>query len=93
MDKNEVYVTTNLNDDTLWKKTIKLASVHWINEPPVDGQYQIRSRHRAPLVSAKLKIENSEVILDLETPQRAIAVGQSVVIYDRDVCLGGGIIV
>jgi tRNA-specific 2-thiouridylase len=93
MEKNEVYVTTNLNDDTLWKKTIRLASVHWINDKPADGCYQIRSRHRAPLVNANLKSENDEVILELDTPQRAIAAGQSVVIYDGDVCLGGGIII
>ncbi len=92
MDKNEVYITTNLNDDTLWKKTIQLSNVHWINDVPVNGNYQIRSRHRAPLVNAGLKIENDDVILELETPQRAIAAGQSVVIYDNDACLGGGII-
>ena len=92
MDKNEVYVTTDLNDDTLWKKVITLSNVHWINEAPVDGIYQIRSRHRAPLIDANLKTVGSDVVLELENPQRAIAVGQSVVIYDGEICLGGGII-
>lgn len=93
MDKNEVYVTTNLNDDTLWKRSIRFANIHWINNQPVEGNYQIRVRHRAPLAEAKLTYVDDLVSLELVNPERAIATGQSVVIYDDDVCLGGGIIV
>jgi len=94
MDKNEVYVTTDLNDDTLWKKDIVLSSVHWINKAPQNGAYHIRIRHRAPLVLAQLAIlENGEVKLQLDESERAVAAGQSVVVYDNDTCLGGGIIV
>jgi tRNA-specific 2-thiouridylase len=88
MDKNEVYVTRDLNDGTLWKKDIQLSSLHWINEAPADGEYQIRIRHRAPLIAAHLQGS----ILELSEPQRAITSGQSVVIYHDEVCLGGGII-
>jgi tRNA U34 2-thiouridine synthase MnmA/TrmU len=35
---------------------------------------------------------NNEVRVKLDTPQFAIASGQSAVFYDRDVLLGGGII-
>jgi len=93
MDKNEVYVTTDLNDDTLWKKIINLTDLHWINVTPKDGKYQIRVRHRAPLIEASLEFVDCGVILNLDHPERAIAPGQSVVIYDGDVCLGGGIII
>jgi tRNA-specific 2-thiouridylase len=93
MDKNEVYVTTDLNDDSLWKKTVRLSSVHWINEAPSEGEYMIRVRHRAKLIKAQIKITSGEVVLELAEPERAVAAGQSVVIYDGDVCLGGGIII
>jgi len=93
MDKNEVYVTTDLNDNTLWKDTIKLSDVHWINEAPSEGKYKIRVRHRAPLIDTSLSFDDSDIILKLENPQRAIAPGQSIVIYDGDICLGGGIII
>jgi tRNA-specific 2-thiouridylase len=93
MEKNEVYVTTDLNDDTLWKNTINLASTHWINDAPVDGEYMIRVRHRAKLIRANIKTtSDNEVVLELVEPERAVAAGQSVVIYDDDTCLGGGII-
>jgi len=94
MNKNEVYVTTNLNDDTLWRKTINLTDLHWINDAPGDGKYEIRVRHRAPLVGAVISLgDDSTLKLTLDNPERAIAPGQSVVIYDGDICLGGGIIV
>ncbi len=93
MAKNEVYVTTDLNDETLWRKKISLASIHWINQAPSIGRYQIRVRHRAPLVWANLSYVDNNVELELDSPERAIAPGQSVVIYDGQECLGGGIIV
>lgn len=88
MDKNEVYVSRDLGDESLWRHEISLSSLHWINEAPADGTYQIRVRHRAPLVAARLTGD----ILQLDDPQRAVTAGQSVVIYDGDICLGGAIV-
>ena len=93
MDKNEVYVTTDLNDESLWKNQTRLSAVHWTNEAPLEGDYAIRIRHRAKLVKAHLSYEANEVVLQLSNPERAIAPGQSVVIYSDRVCLGGGIII
>ena len=92
MDNNEVYVTTDLNDTSLWKVSIQLGSVHWINKIPDDDRYQIRVRHRAALIDAKLEYADDQVILHLEDQQRAVAAGQSVVVYRDDICLGGGIV-
>jgi len=88
MDKNEVYVTRDLNDSELWKNQVNLTSLHWINGEPADGEYSIRIRHRANLVAATLQGSS----LQLVDPQRAIAAGQSVVIYRGEECLGGGIV-
>ena len=88
MDKNEVYVSRDLQDGSLWRHNVQLTSVHWINDAPADGDYQIRIRHRAPLVTAHLASDT----LHLDEPQRAVAAGQSIVIYSGDVCLGGGIV-
>ncbi|HEV7952334.1 MAG TPA: tRNA 2-thiouridine(34) synthase MnmA [Candidatus Saccharimonadales bacterium] len=92
MDKNEVYVTTDLNDQTLWKATVQLDAAHWINETPPEGTYEIRIRHRAALTAADLTFDDDKVSLKLHDEQRAIASGQSVVIYLGDICLGGGIV-
>lgn len=95
MEKNEVYVTTNLNDDALWKPELTVTNMHWISgEAPNEGAYMIRVRHRAPLTNATLRHgEGGEVILALASPERAVAPGQSVVMYDGERCVGGGILV
>ncbi|MES2630475.1 MAG: tRNA 2-thiouridine(34) synthase MnmA [Patescibacteria group bacterium] len=93
MEMNEVYVTTNLNDDALWRPELTIASVHWINETPQPGEYQIRVRHRATLIATELSFnEGGSVNLHLGNAERAVAAGQSVVIYHDDVCIGGGIV-
>lgn len=89
MAKNEVYVSTNLQDESLWRQEIQLAAVHWVGEVPQNGEYQVRVRHRAPLVPARLDGN----MLHLNDAQRAVAPGQSAVLYDGDVCLGGGIVI
>ncbi len=94
MDKNEVYVTTDISDSSLWAKQLNLTDVHWINEPPKNGQaLQVRTRHRAPLSKCKIIIENDQIQLDLKDEIRAATPGQSAVIYDGEQCLGGGIII
>jgi tRNA-specific 2-thiouridylase len=95
MKKNEVYVTTDLDDKNLWTKQLVLGGVHWINESPtVGGVYLVRTRHRAPLVTAHVvKIDKTNTTLELKDEIRAATPGQSVVLYDKDIVVGGGIIV
>lgn len=92
MDKNEVYVTTDLNDTNLWKTEVALHSIHWIGTTPLGGTYDIRIRHRAPLIRAELTFTDLGVALKLHDQQRAVAAGQSIVVYDGQTCLGGGIV-
>lgn len=94
IDKNEVYVSRDLNQLDLWIEKIILKDLHWINQAPdINKVYQIRTRHQAPLVEAQIKDYNTQrLVLNLDSPQRAITSGQSVVFYDGSVCLGGGIV-
>jgi tRNA-specific 2-thiouridylase len=88
MAKNEVYVSTDLNDETMWRREIKLTNTHWIDGEPTMGSYKVRIRHRAPLIDCGM--EGDKLIL--AQPQRAITPGQSAVLYDGEICLGGGIV-
>ena len=94
IEKNEVIVSTDLNDEAFWKRTINLNNLHWINDQPSNGQYQVRVRHRAKLIPAELEVSGAEEAkLTFENPERSINSGQSVVIYFDLECLGGGIVV
>ena len=93
MAKNEVYVTTDLNDEALWRSQVTLGDVHWIGQQPDAGAYQVRIRHRAPLVAATISYApDGQLLVSLSDEQRAVASGQSMVIYNAAICLGGGIV-
>jgi len=93
MKKNEVHVTTDLQDQNLWSKGIKLTDIHWINNAPKNGaKLQVRTRHRAPLIDCEVSYKNNETFITLKDEIRAITPGQSAVLYDNDQVLGGGII-
>lgn len=96
MKKNEVYVTTNIQDDKLWTETIHLTALHWIQGRPEQGKtYMMRSRHGAELLPAKIlqgRVKG-EIRLQLESAVRANTPGQSVVLYDGDMVLGGGVVI
>ena len=97
MKKNEVHVTTDLQDEKLWSSKIKLADVHWINgEPSAKDRLKVRTRHRAKLITVKKldppKADNSKWVAELEDEVRALTPGQSAVFYHSDICLGGGIV-
>ncbi len=94
MATNQVRVTTDINDKNLWTNRLNMTDIHWINITPKDGQeVQVRTRHRAPLISAKLVIEGDDIHLKLKDDIRAATPGQSAVIYDQQAVLGGGILV
>lgn len=87
MDKNEVYVSRNLQDSELVRSEVELQELHWISAEP-SGEILARIRHRGKLLPATL----AGTTLTLTEPERAITAGQSVVFYQDEVCLGGGIV-
>lgn len=89
MEKNEVYVSRSIDNESLWRKELRLADIHWIDQAPrKDKDVQVRLRHRGTLFDAKIDGD----IVHLSASERAVAAGQSAVIYDGDECLGGGIV-
>ncbi len=98
--RNEVYVTARLDDDRLWRRSLQLTDLHWINSAPEPGRtYQVRTRYRAPLVECKIVLEDgpigssSTARIELSEEVRAITPGQSAVLYDGERVVGGGIVV
>lgn len=95
MAKNQVFVSRNLNQGGLWTRAIKLRDCFWTHQAPASGQaYQVRLRHLAPLIEAEVVVDAGDTAtVQFATDQKAIASGQSVVVYADGLCLGGGIAV
>ncbi len=87
MENNIVYVSKNLNAKDLWISELELKDI-FLRDEPSSENITVRIRHRAPLIPAKL--QGNKIIF--ENQIKNIAAGQSVVFYEGDVCLGGGII-
>lgn len=95
MDKNEVYVTTDLQDERLWAGELVLASPHWINgSPETTGSYKVRTRYRAELIDITgiAQLPDGTWHLKLKDEVRALTPGQSAVLYEADRVVGGGIV-
>ena len=95
MQKNEVFVTTNLQDPHLWSNKLELTSLHWINQAPEAGRaYTLRTRYRAPLVPVKdFEATERGLRFDLQDDIRALTPGQSAVLYEGERVVGGGIVI
>ncbi len=93
IDKNTITVSNKNDMDEIvnGKKEIILKNINWINKKPKFGiSLEARSRYRQILDKIKVKDEST---IEFERPQYTLSSGQSLVIYDGDICVGGGIIV
>jgi tRNA-specific 2-thiouridylase len=93
VEKNTLSVSKKTSDGELPNGVteVKLREVNWIERTPKFGTLlEARSRYRAPL--QKIKIVDETTVEFLE-PQFTISPGQSLVVYEGNVCLGGGVIV
>ena len=87
--ENIVYVSKNINSDLLWTKELKLKDVLFRSVPQeLSGAIMVRLRHRAPLIPVTFDGE----MLHFEDEIKRPASGQSAVLYNSEICLGGGII-
>lgn len=92
MDSNTVYVSQDRKLAQVSNTGLRLARLSWISgTAPRAGEYLVRTRHTGPLLPARVAVEDGVATVDFPEAHRAVAAGQSVVVYRDKVCLGGGI--
>ena len=84
------------DDEDLFDKEVMVREFNWITgdapSEPIRCQAKIRYRHKEQPATATIFADGKARIV-FDEPQRAITPGQSAVLYDGEIVLGGGIIV
>lgn len=90
-DTNEVVVG---EADETFKKSLVATNFNWIGIDELKSERRALAKIRSTQIPTEVTIipqgDRIEVVFD--ELQKSIAIGQSVVLYDRDIVLGGGII-
>jgi tRNA-uridine 2-sulfurtransferase len=78
----------------LYHRDVAAAEMHWIagSAPGLPARYGAKTRFRMPDAACALSAAGAMCRAQFDTPQWAPTPGQYLVIYDGDVCLGGGVI-
>ena len=79
--------------DDVFASSLTADNIHWIYNPTFPLKASAKIRYGSKVANCVVnQCEDGKVKVDFDEPQRAITAGQSIVFYDGDIVLGGGII-
>jgi tRNA-specific 2-thiouridylase len=94
--RNIVYVARGEKHPALYTDFLIATELSWVaGEPPASMPYRCRAKSRYRQQDQACTIfflEGGKVRVEFDIPQRAVTPRQSVVFYNGDICLGGGMI-
>ena len=91
---NRLVVVQGHDHPLLLKPVLEMSQLSWtLDAAPSPGAYSAKNRYRMPDAPCTLSaVADGRATLAFAEPQWAVTPGQSAVLYDGDICLGGGII-
>jgi tRNA-specific 2-thiouridylase len=94
LQQNTLWVVQGHEHRWLLSAALEAEDASWVaGAPPAPGGYAAKTRYRqADAACQLLRAAGHGFELEFGQAQWAVTPGQSVVLYDRDVCLGGGFI-
>jgi tRNA-specific 2-thiouridylase len=95
MDKNVLYVVQGHDHPALLRDRLVASQLSWIspNSPRTHWVYAAKTRYRMPDAACDIEtLDGDRCEVAFAAPQWAVTPGQSVVLYESRVCLGGGVI-
>jgi len=95
MQNNVLIVVQGHDHPLLFSDSLRAADLHWISgsAPRTHWVYAAKTRYRQADAPCEIdSIDGETCEIKFGQPQWAVTPGQSVVVYESQVCLGGGII-
>ena len=94
MATNTLTVVQGHGHPWLLSRRLTADDASWVaGRPPPPGRYGAKTRYRQSDAACALAGPASDAFsLDFDASQWAVTPGQSAVLYDGDICLGGGVI-
>jgi tRNA-specific 2-thiouridylase len=92
--KNILYVASRDENDYLYSDSCLVKTLNWITDTPKEGQHlnaKFRYRQQDNGVTIHF-VDKYTIRLVFDEPYKAVTPGQAAVIYDGEICLGGGLI-
>ena len=96
LEHNVLLVSQGEDSPRLYSRYVRASQATWIAEsaPMAEGEsYRCTARFRYRQADQAVTVtrKGDELLIEADELQRAVTPGQSVVLYQGDVCLGGGI--
>jgi tRNA-specific 2-thiouridylase len=95
IEHNTLYVVQGHDHPWLLSHTLRADDLSWTaGRPPAPGRMAAKTRYRQADAACELSLLDGAATFELrfDEPQWAVTPGQSAVLYDGEVCLGGGVI-
>jgi tRNA-specific 2-thiouridylase len=91
--QNIVYIANSYELDQRARDTFLVSRLHWITQAPTKLKLQVKIRHGEKSYGCRIKFINQRKLeVKLAKADQGVAAGQMAVLYDGQVCLGGGMI-
>ena len=94
LSRNVLIVVQGNDHPALFADSLRARDLFWIagESPTLPLRARAKVRYRQAEQECRVYRDADGFRIDFEEPQRAVTPGQSVVLYDGDRCLGGGVI-
>lgn len=95
MHKNILYVDQGIDSEWLHSNHLYSETAHWVSgqAPAAEFRCTAKTRYRQHDVACTVNVLPTGCLrVTFDEPQRAVTPGQSLVLYNHDVCLGGAVI-
>ncbi|HZT62729.1 MAG TPA: tRNA 2-thiouridine(34) synthase MnmA [Burkholderiales bacterium] len=95
LEKNELIVVQGHDHPRLLSSRLRAGDLAWVSGelPRTGAPYSAKTRYRQADADCRIRnAADADLEVEFTVPQWAVTPGQSVVLYQGDACLGGGVI-